>query len=195
MISFPSQIDIDPGHQIDNQPGAVFGWDTSGRIGLGFRSDIGDEYYMWTTREYDLPGSSSLNPIWTEEKVGRVPWGVFSLDGYEREQCTVSGHIIRSTDLLAYEDVQALNTVVCSRPVIAVYRTALVNMPTYYKIPGLYRYVPNSRTMRWPVGHNCGIVEVTFRLEQVSAGCKIIKPDGSANIINADGSVTSLSEE
>lgn len=192
MISFPSQIDLVPGHKIDTYPGSVFAWDTSGRIGLGFRSDIGDEYFMWTTREYDMSGSETLNPIWTEEKVGRVSWGVAALDGYEREQYTISGHIIRATDLLAYEDIAAFNVAVCSRPVIAVYRSVQVSRPTYYKISGLYRYVPNSKTLRWPMGHTSGLVEITFKIEQVAAGCKIINPDGTAQTVNADGTVTAI---
>lgn len=189
MISFPAQIDAQPGHKIDDSPGAVFAWDSSGRIGLGFRSDLGDEYYMWSTREYDIAGADALNPIWTEEKVGRVPWGVAVIDGYEREQYSISGHILKATDIEAYAEIGSMNAVICSRPVIAVYRSLSASMPTYIKVPGLYRYVANSRVLRWPVGHSTGVVELTFKVEQVSAGCKIIAPDGTTQVVNADGSI------
>lgn len=171
---FPERLDLDPGHQVTDELGQVFGaappsaW--AGRSGLLFADPLQQMYCFHVVRSQNFRPVAALPKHWTPFRVGNVPWVILKHDGYEVRRFSAENYIRCDTATDAQTELASAVAVICSAPVVGVYYTAQVNAstPSYARIPGLFRCLPESTAEEWPLGHATGLVLVKMEFEQVA---------------------------
>ena len=183
-IYFPERLDLEPGHQVTDELGQVFGaappseWAL--RSGLLFADPLQNMYCFHVVRSHNFRGVGELVKRWTGYRVGAVPWQIRKHDGYEAPKFSAENYIRCATPEAAQIELNAAVALICSSPVVAVYYTQNVNAqnPVYARIPGLFAYAAESLSDEWPIGHATGLVLVKMNFEQVADNTLSVDAEG-----------------